>query len=742
MSMTSSSSVHPRRSPSADEAPEGAVSLQRRFVGGVGLVAVTLLVAAAAWSDSTISRSMLSESDDRMIDAAHRSVLLVDRVLAERRRQVEMLATSPTVIDAARRGGEVSRERTLQTLGLDSLERRFKSTRSQQVDARASAYLRGLLPKLDVAEVIITDDFGFNAVATSPPGDFVQSDEPWWQHAWNDGITTANATEDAATNQTVVEYAHVINAPARTRDSLVAVPRLGVVKVKFGLATLDTALIQASAGSTLRVDLVDSVGRLVASSGGGTRLHVLPNVETMLRSRTDTVLTFEGELSRQRGSAASLKSGPWRVIAHMDERAAMAAYESARTALLSGVFVALVVIVAGLVAVNRFIEQRISRPAYALAHVAEAVAAGDLSTEVVMLESEDEIGRLSRAVKAMVDELRRLASAMSAASHDTASMSAEITAGSEEMAAAAGEIATTASDLSRQAATMAQTIQSLATSSDELAKLAGELDQGSQEGVQRNAQLKALALDNRARLQESSVALEALAAEVQHGATAVDQLAEASIEVRTFVALVQKLARQSKLLALNAAMEAARAGEHGEGFAVVASEVRRLAAMSSEAAERTQTIVADVLRGIDSSRESSERMVSTVRAVRGATELGSRSFDEIEQAVNGSDQWTSAVERTAKTARSLADELRRRTESLASGTDSFAAAMQQVAASSEEQSASTEEIAGAAAALATAAERLSKLVANLRLEAPPETNPEEREPTFTATFPAIATAGA
>src|SRR6185436_7056119 len=119
----------------------------------------------------------------------------------------------------------------------------------------------------------------------------------------------------------------------------------------------------------------------------------------------------------------------------------------------------------------------------------------------------------------------------------------------------------------------------------------------------------------------------------------------------------------------------ARAGEHGEGFAVVASEVRRLAAMSSEAAERTHSVVADVLAGIERSRASSDRMVSTVRTVRSATELGSRSFDEIEQAVNSTDAWTTAVERTAKSARSLADELHTRTESLANGTDSFAAAM-------------------------------------------------------------------
>src|SRR6185295_18224366 len=125
---------------------------------------------------------------------------------------------------------------------------------------------------------------------------------------------------------------------------------------------------------------------------------------------------------------------------------------------------------------------------------------------------------------------------------------------------------------------------------------------------------------NRSRLDDSSRSLATLTGDVEASAAAIDQLAQASEEVRTFVSLVQKLARQSKLLALNAAMEAARAGEHGHGFAVVAEEVRRLAAMSSDAAERTEIVVAGVLNGVAQSRSSSERTVVTVRSARAATE--------------------------------------------------------------------------------------------------------------------------
>ncbi|MGH7620576.1 MAG: methyl-accepting chemotaxis protein, partial [Gemmatimonadaceae bacterium] len=375
--------------------------------------------------------------------------------------------------------------------------------------------------------------------------------------------------------------------------------------------------------------------------------------------------------------------------------------------------------------------RRITGPAMELADAAEAVAAGDLSKTVNDIGANDEIGRLARAVAAMIDELRRLASALNQSAGETASMSAEINASSEEMAASAGQIAHTASDLSQQSNLMAETIQTLAVSSENLVKVAADLDTGAREGVERNTQLRALALDNRARLDDSSRSLVTLNADAEASAAAIDQLAQASEEVHSFVTLVQKLARQSKLLALNAAMEAARAGEHGHGFAVVAEEVRRLAAMSSDAAERTERVVSGVLKGVADSRSSSERTMTTVRAVRIATEEGSRSFGQIETAVAEADGWTSSIQRAAMSTNDLSRDLRAKLDTLATGTESFAAAMEEVAASSEEQSASTEQIAAAAGTLAGAAERLGKLVANLRIDERPIVPPTTESPIVT-----------
>jgi len=682
-------------------------SLRRRIVS-VGAVAALVVLGALGYSGLVILKKMVAgDEDSHIVNAASLSKQLVDRLITERARQVELIASEPSVIAAAKKGAQEARDRKLPTMSNEQLETMFKSTRSQQVDEVTKQYLTALLPKLDIAEVMLTDEYGYNAVTTSPSSDFIQSDEAWWLTAWNSGLTTAQATADPATQRTVVELAGVV------RDGST---RVGVVKVKFGLSMVDSVLAQGSIdGKELRVDLVDSAGKVIASSGLAARFKRLPGFTAIQTRDPGIAFDFAGDSILRRGAVEPTNGGRWRVVAHMTQADAARAYDAARSGLILGVVAMLAVIVLSLSLGGRFIERRITGPAEELAKVAEAVAAGDFSKRVSDVGADDEIGRLSRAVSAMIEELRRLATALRESAAETGSMTQEITASSEEMAASAGQIAHTAADLSQQANTMAETIQALAGSSEHLVNAASSLDAGATEGVDRNARLRALALENRARLDDSTRSLAALRGDVEASAAAIGELAKASEEVRTFVTLVQKLARQSKLLALNAAMEAARAGEHGHGFAVVAEEVRRLAAMSSEAAERTEQVVNEVLTGIDQSRASSERTVETVRVVRDATEQGSRSFGQIEAAVAEADGWTSSIQQAVTAASTLVREMRSKLDSLAAGTESFAAAMEEVAASSQEQSASTEQIAAAASTLSGAAERLTRLVANLRL---------------------------
>lgn len=339
-----------------------------------------------------------------------------------------------------------------------------------------------------------------------------------------------------------------------------------------------------------------------------------------------------------------------------------------------------------------------------LADVAEAIAAGDLTRTPEAASAGGQLGRLGRAMVEMTSTLRELASLIRENSTATATRATEITASTEHMAQAASGIAETASSLSDEAAAMAETIRLLNADAARLASLAGSVSGGTADGLARNERLKELAKENAGILDESARRLDELALDVQDGAKATEALATASDEIRAFVALVQKIARQSKLLALNAAMEAARAGEHGEGFTVVANEVRRLAQSTAEAAEKTDQLMKSLIAQMETAGATGVRAKSAVEAVRGATSRGRQAFAQVERAVGDGEQWVGAMANSANAGQSLASEITAKLTSLAQGTQAFADSMQDVAAASEEQSASTEEIAAAANALVKAAD--------------------------------------
>jgi methyl-accepting chemotaxis protein len=428
------------------------------------------------------------------------------------------------------------------------------------------------------------------------------------------------------------------------------------------------------------------------------------------------VLTLRSLEERERAAIRSTHGGQWRVVAHQSETLAYARLHRIQFVIIAFGLLLFVFIVASMLFLNAFVARRVSEPASALANAAEQVASGDLSVTVYASAEADEVGRLSRAVDTMVDELRRLVSAIRAAAQETAAMAAEITAGSEQMSASASEMAQTSNDLSHQSTTMAQTTQQIAADAARLVEISTRLAAGARDGVDRNLRLRQLASENRQRLDEGSLALTTLVADAQAGAAASDALVRASEEIRAFVTLVRRLAKQSKLLALNASMEAARAGEHGEGFAVVASEIRKLAATSTDASERTEAIVSEVLARVDESRVTSQRTMQTATAVQAATQHAVTSFHQIENAVAEAEAWAGMIEQSAVESNALVGEMTTRLDAIARGTDAFASAMEQVAASSEQQSASTQEIAAAASMLATASDQLSRLVATFRTD--------------------------
>ena len=690
------------------EPSTGTLRTQVLLYTGLSALAFFLLLYGAV--DTYVSQALARQARAALIGTARHAATAVDGLLASRQRELRLLGNAPAIVDAARAGAASAARLGIVGRPTADLERQFDERRTLDIDPRVREFFRARITGLDAAEIMLTDVNGYNVVTTQRTSDFVQSDEAWWQRAMADGAAPATATFDESVGAVVLSMTTAVRDASGDRP-------VGVLKVGTSIAPLAALLDAAPLAQRVDIAVVDATGRVIAGTRRVTPLSQFPGVDALDSVAGSPIIEYGPKGGEERASVRPANGGTWRVIAYVRADAGAADLVAVRRPLQYAMVAIFLALAAALTALNEIVlKRRIGIPVARLAAAAEGVAAGDLGAQIPDARSNDEIGRLSRATRAMLEELRALAGALRTSSHETAALASQITGGAEHMAASAEEMASTSSVLSDQSTSMAQTIQEMVGDATRLVSISSALSEGAHEGVNRNRLLRELTSENRIRFDAAATSLTELAADVRQNAVAMDTLARASEEIRNFVTLVQKMARQSKLLALNASMEAARAGEQGQGFAVVASEVRRLAANSQEAAERTEALVGGVLKRVELSRQASARMVDTVRQVFDATHQGIESFGAVEREVRGAETWTTSIEASASQSSTLVGEMTARLDGLAQGTESFAAAMEQVAAASEQQSASTEEIAAAAHSLATAADRLAALVATFRLE--------------------------
>ncbi len=380
-------------------------------------------------------------------------------------------------------------------------------------------------------------------------------------------------------------------------------------------------------------------------------------------------------------------------------------------AYMLGAFVLLCLLI--LWAALSWLERRIIRPLGVVSAITLRIADGELT---VPQEEIERIGggAVTDAVHRMVRELNRLVGSIRYAATDSAALAEEISSATQQMVSSTEEVAGTTGDLTSRAIAQAQLVRAVADDAGRILAIAEDVATGALQAVERNAALATLARGHRERLGASVEALDRLAEEVALGTAEAEALAEASLALEHFIDQARTVAKQTRILALNASIEAARAGSEGHGFATVADEVRKLSGQAALAAAATSDTVRTIAGRVTSAQERLLRLGEGGLQARDAARSAIEGLSAVSAEADAVDTWTRNVSQASNEVRALIDGIAGRTRELATGTEEFAAAAEQIAASTEELNASTEEITASTQHLANSAVKLTEAVGIFR----------------------------
>ncbi|MBX3381426.1 MAG: methyl-accepting chemotaxis protein [Phycisphaeraceae bacterium] len=315
-------------------------------------------------------------------------------------------------------------------------------------------------------------------------------------------------------------------------------------------------------------------------------------------------------------------TGGWTVVIRMTAAEVMA---PARAALIRNVVIGGVgtVLVAGLLLlVTGGVVRRVGRAATA----ADRIARGDLTQEIEDATSRDETGQLMRSMRTMDGSLNSLVGNVKQAGIRLNSTATEIAATSKQQEASSATFGAASNQIAAAVKEISATGQDLVKTMESVSRMAAES--------------AGLATTGRAGLQSMEGVMRDLDGATASIAEKLNAINERSQKITTVITTITKVADQTNILSINAAIEAEKAGEYGSGFLVIAREIRRLADQTASATLDIEQMVRQMQGAVSAGVMEMDRFSDQVRrGVRDVVSAGSQMTEIIDRVNKSTDSF-------------------------------------------------------------------------------------------------------
>ncbi|MGL6361227.1 methyl-accepting chemotaxis protein [Aeromonas veronii] len=349
-------------------------------------------------------------------------------------------------------------------------------------------------------------------------------------------------------------------------------------------------------------------------------------------------------------------------VANLLTKQSEASYERAK--LLSSTVGALTLLFVVIVA--WLLIRQIRNPVMTLLEQTRQVAAGNLTSQLDMKQfSHDELGKLAQGFNEMQSNLRMLVN--------------EVSGSVVQLGAAAEEISAVAQQSANNMGAQQHELNQLATAMNEMQATVQEVARNTNDAASAATSASDTAAQGSETVNDSIGRIEKVATAIEETALVIRQLGDDSRNIGMVLEVIQGIAEQTNLLALNAAIEAARAGEQGRGFAVVADEVRTLAKRTQDSTSQINHIISELQQRANEAgvtmQQSQDMMSETVHTAR---EAGA-SIAEISSSVNSISHMNIQIATATEEQGAVSEELNRNVVNISNASEEVATGAKQMA---------------------------------------------------------------
>ncbi|MDZ5713344.1 methyl-accepting chemotaxis protein [Jeotgalibacillus haloalkalitolerans] len=439
--------------------------------------------------------------------------------------------------------------------------------------------------------------------------------------------------------------------------------------------------------------------------------EIIPNYSD---DRSDALIASRVAAQELRGTTAGLLEELTGLV--MEDSAAATA--EARSSIATSITVMIIAVVLSILIscitlflISRSIRSKMNR----VVGLADEIANGNLTVEDMDYQSKDEIGQLSTSFNTMKGNLKQLLTQVSAVSDTVHSQSEVLSQYADEVQEGSHQIASTMQELSSGAEEQAHSSSDLSEKMNDFSAVMSQVEENQNQVKANSDSMMSFTNEGSKAMTESVETMAAIDEKVKGSLEMVKGLDQQTTDIAKLTEVIQQIADQTNLLALNAAIEAARAGEHGKGFAVVADEVRKLA-------EGVTTSIADITNIIGGIQKEAKKVVTFLEdgyemVEDGTTKISHTGalFGELKTTIDRVSDQVGSVTGSINEVIQSTQVMNSSIESIASVSEESAAGIEEVSATSQQSSASMEEVNRSARSLKDEAVQLNDLLKQFKL---------------------------